>query len=113
MRCFSRALRACQATPPSLSSCDVGVLGAVARQKLDVLDRQIELVAAGVEDLEAVVRRAGGLDRLQPDEAADAVVDVDDEIARGERGDVGQEIGGAALAPAGAPAGRRECPARR
>ena len=60
-------------------------LRAVARQKLEVLDRQEEPVAAGVVDLEAVVRRAGGLDRLEADEAADAVVDVDDEVARGQR----------------------------
>ena len=31
---------------------------AVARQQLDVLDRQIELVAPGVGDLQAIVRRA-------------------------------------------------------
>ena len=85
MRFFSRALRDCQATPPSLSSCDLGLLRAVAREQLDVLDRQIDAVAAGIEDLEAIVRRAGRLDRLQPVEAADAVVDVDDEVALGER----------------------------
>ena len=45
------------------------------------------------------MRRAGGLDRLQAVEAADAVVDVDDEIALGEAGDVGQEIGRPARAP--------------
>ena len=38
---------------------------------------------------EAIVRRARGLDRLQPDEAADAVVDMDDEVARGQRRDLG------------------------
>ena len=69
---------------------DLGLLGAVARQQLDVLDRQVELVAAGIDDLEAVVRRAGRLDRLQPVEAADAVVDVDDEIALGEAGRLGR-----------------------
>ena len=75
----------------------VGFLRAVARQKLDVLDRQIDAVVAGIEDFEAVVRGAGRLDGLQADEAADAVVDVDDEVAFGKRGDVGEEIGGAAL----------------
>ena len=64
---------------------DAGVLGAVARQQLDVLDRQEQLVAAGVVDFQAIVRRAGGLDGAQADEAADAVIDVDDEIA-GRRG---------------------------
>ena len=60
---------------------DRGLLRAVARQELDVLDRQEELVVAGVVDFEAVVRRAGRLDGLQPDEAADAVVDMNHEIA--------------------------------
>ena len=64
-------------------------------------------------DFEAIVRRAGGLDRAQPDEAADAVIDMDDEIAGGEAGRFGDEILGAlATAGARAPAGRRECPAR-
>ena len=63
---------------------DAGLLRAVARQKLDVLDRQEQLVAAGVVDLEAVVRRAGRLDGVQADEAADAVIDMDDEVAGGE-----------------------------
>ena len=62
---------------------DAGLLRAVARQKLDVLDRQEQLVAAGVVDFQAVVRRARGLDGAQADEAADAVIDVDDEIAGG------------------------------
>ena len=60
---------------------DAGGLGAVAREKLDVLDRQEQLVAAGIVDFETIVRRAGGLDGAQPDEAADAVIDVDDQIA--------------------------------
>ena len=63
MRLFSRALRACQAPPPSRSSSTLGLLRAVARQQLDVLDRQEQLVAAGVVDFQAVVRRAGRLDR--------------------------------------------------
>ncbi len=36
----------------------IGLVGAVARQQLDVLDRQEQLVAAGIVQLEAVVRRA-------------------------------------------------------
>ena len=91
-----------------------GVLRAVARQKLDVLDRQEQLVAAGIMELQAVVRRAGRLDGLQADEAADAVVDMDDEIAGGERRDFGQMKSAARLRlRRGAPGGRRECPARR
>ena len=43
---------------------DAGLLRAVARQHLDVLDRQEQLVVAGIVDSQAVVRRAGDLDRL-------------------------------------------------
>ena len=71
---------------------DVALVGAVARQQLDVLDRQEQLVAAVIVHLQAVVRRAGSLDGLQADEAADAVIDVDDEIAGGEARDFGDEI---------------------
>ena len=92
---------------------DAGLLRAVARQELDVLDRQEQLVAAGIVDFETIVRRAGGLDGAQADEAADAVIDVDDEIAGGEARRLGDEI----LRPrgrrgAGAPGDRPECPAR-
>src|SRR4029077_5734265 len=41
---------------------DVLAFRAETRQQLDVLDRQEQLVAAGVVDLQAIVRRAGGLD---------------------------------------------------
>jgi hypothetical protein len=64
MRAFSRALRACHAPPPSRSSRPF--LVAVARQELDILDRQVELVAAGVFEREAFVRRAHGGDGLEP-----------------------------------------------
>ena len=47
-------------------------------------------------DFQAVVRRAGGVDRLQAGEAADAVIDVHDEIAGREAGRLGDEIVGAA-----------------
>ena len=81
MRFFSFALRDCQATPPSLSSWTPDFVGAVAGQKLDILDRQIELVAALVDQLEAIMRLAGSLDGGEADEAADAVIGMHDEIA--------------------------------
>ena len=71
---------------------DAGFFRAVARQKLDVLDRQEQFVAAGVMDFQAVVRRAGGLDGAQADEAADAVIDVDDDVAGGQARHLGDEI---------------------
>ena len=76
---------------------DLGLLRAVARQELDVLDREIDPVAAGIDDLEAIVRRARRLDGAEAVEAADAVVDMDDEVALGEAGRLGDEVGGAAL----------------
>ena len=79
-----------------------GLLRAVARQKLDVLDRQEQLVAAGIMDFEAIVRRAGGFDGAQADEAADAMIDMDDEIAGGEARHLGDEIIGALGLPAAA-----------
>ena len=92
MRFFIRDLRACQAAAAEPVKLDAGPLRAVARQKLDVLDRQEQLVAAGIVDFEAIVRRAGGLDGAQADKAADAVIDVDDDIAGGEARDFGDEI---------------------
>ena len=79
---------------------DAGALGAVARQKLDVLDRQEQLVAAGIVDFQTIVRRARGLDGAQADKAADAVIDVDDEIAGREARDFGDEIFRALALPA-------------
>ena len=60
---------------------DIGVVGAVARQQFDILDRQKQFGVGGVMQLEAVMRRAADLERLQPDEAADAVLDMHHEIA--------------------------------
>ena len=75
---------------------DLGVLGAVTREKIEVFDRQEQLGAFGVMQFKAVMRRAIGLDRLQADEAADAVVDMHDDVARRKRADLAQEILGLA-----------------
>ncbi len=113
MRLFIRALRVCHAAAAEAVEFDGGVLGAVARQQLDVLDRQIQLVAAGIMQFETVVRRASRLDGLQPDEAADAVIDMHHEIAGRQAGHFGDEIPRrASTRGAAAPGGRRECPAR-
>ncbi len=93
-RFFSLALRDCQAPPPRLVEHGFRPIRAVARQKLDVLDRQIEPAVAGIVDFQAVMRRAGGLDGLQPDEAADAVIGVDDDVAGRQRRRLGDEVGG-------------------
>ena len=71
---------------------------AVARQKVEVLDRHEQLVAALVDQSQAVVRRAAHLERDEAVVAADAVIVVDDEVALGERCDLGDELVGAAPA---------------
>ena len=74
---------------------DARLFRAVARQQLDVLHRQKQLVAAGIVDLQAIVRRARGLDIHQADEAANAMVDMHHEIAGREARDLGDEVLGA------------------
>src|SRR5262249_25158790 len=71
---------------------DAGFLRALARQEFDVLDRQDQLVATGVVNLQAVVRRARGLDRRQAHEAADAVIDVHNEVAGRQARHLGDEV---------------------
>ena len=72
------------------------------------------LSPAMIMQLQTIMRRARRLDLLEADETADAVIDMDDEIARRQRRDFGEEIcrrafcGGAA-----ARGGRPEYPARR
>ena len=61
-RFFSRALRVCQ--PVDAEPVEFAGLRAVARQQFQVLDRQEQPVAAGVVDLQAIVRRARRLDGL-------------------------------------------------
>ena len=77
---------------------EFAALRAVARQQFQVLDGQEKTIVAGVVDFEAVVRRARRLDRLQADEAADAVIDVNHEIARAQRGGLGEHVLRAPLA---------------
>ena len=77
---------------------EFALLGAVARQQFEILDRQEQPIAAGVMNLQAVVRRARRLDRLQADEAADAVIDMHDEVARRERRGFRQHVLRAPLA---------------
>ncbi len=70
----------------------LGVLGAVARQHLDVLDRHEQLVVAGIKDAQAIMRRARHFERDKSVVAADAMLGMNDEVARRERGDFGDEL---------------------
>src|SRR5689334_879991 len=68
------------------------LLRAVARQQINVLNRQIKLGALRVMNLQTIVGSAGSLDRLQSRKATYAVVDVHYEIAWREAGRLGDEI---------------------
>ena len=70
----------------------VGACTAIARQHLDVLDRKIELVTAGIDKLQAIMRPARGIDDHQPFIAPDAVFGMNDEIAFFKGADFAQEI---------------------
>ena len=77
---------------------DTGLVGAVACEKLDILDRQIKLVVALIVELEAIVGLARGLDRAETQEASDAVIGMDHEIAHRETRGLGQRVGRFGLA---------------
>ena len=72
---------------------------AVTGQKVDVLDRQIQFALPGVHQLQAVVRRLLDIQRLQALVTADAVIQVDDQIAGRQGRGLGQEVRGPALLP--------------
>ena len=64
---------------------------AVARQDLEILDRHVQLVAAGIFQRDAIVRALADRDRCQPDIAADAVIGMNDEVAGRQRRQFGEE----------------------
>ncbi len=101
------------ATTAETVEFDVGLVGAVARQQLDILDRKKQLGLVRIVQFETVMRRAADIERLQADEASDAVLDVDDDIAGREARDFRDEILKlpARLARTNE-SDRRECPAR-
>jgi hypothetical protein len=80
----------------------IRALAAVAREQVDVFDRQEEFRIVRIDEFEAGMRRAGRLDGAQADEAADAVLGMHDDRALIEPGDLGKEIR-ATLAPLRAP----------
>ncbi len=70
----------------------VGLLGTKPGQHLDVLDRDEELVVAGVDNAQAVMRRTAHLEGDQPVIAANTVLGVDNEIAGTEGRNLGDEL---------------------
>ena len=71
---------------------------AIAAQKFDVLDRQIQPVATGIFQQKAFMRCTGCGDHLKSLEDADPMIDMHDQIARAEGAVFGQEIVGPLLA---------------
>ncbi len=74
----------------------VGIVGTVAGQQFDILDRQEQLVAALILDFKAIMRGTRRRDRLKPEKPSDAVIRMDDQIAGAERGRLAEHV--AALA---------------
>src|SRR5205823_6074542 len=60
-------------------------VGPVARQELDILDGEEQTVVARIHDEEAVMRCCLHLDGTETLEAAEPMIDMDDEIAGCER----------------------------
>ena len=69
-------------------------VGAVARQHVDIFDWDVKLVAAGIAEGHAVMRAIADGDRHQPFVAPDAMFGVDDEVARRQRRQFGEECVG-------------------
>src|SRR3546814_18514189 len=74
----------------------------VARQDVDILDGYVELGAAGIFEGDAIVRAAAHGDRGQTLVTPDAVIEMDDEIARRKRRQFGQKRIGGFAAPGAA-----------
>ncbi len=101
MAFFTRVLVFSHWPLPSRSTC--GRAGLARRVLLDAvegLDRDLELVAALVAEHHQLARGAADLERLEPDEAADAVLLVDDQVADLEVAEVREERAQPAAAPA-------------
>ncbi len=80
MAFLTRVFAFSHVVPPSLSS-DGRERARVLLDEVEPLDRDEQLVVAGVAELHELLRLEADVDPLQADEHADAVVDVDDEIA--------------------------------
>ena len=65
---------------------------AVARQEIEVFDRNEQFVAARVMQFEAIVRDTKRRNLRERDEASDAMIGMHHEIARRQRGDVAQHV---------------------
>src|SRR6516164_7344121 len=76
-----------------------GVFRPKARQDLDVLDRDKELVVTGIEHAHAIMRRASDVDRFERLVAADPVIRVDDKITWRQCRRLGDELIEAATPP--------------
>ena len=83
---------------PAAQTVEQALFMAIAAEKLDVLDRQVKLCILGIFQHDAGMRRAKGGDRLDPEIAPDAMLDMHHQIAGRQRIDLAQEVVGLALA---------------
>ena len=92
MAFLTRVFAFSQVVPPSLSSAGAGA-ARVLLDEIQVLERHEQLVVAGVAEFHELLLVLAGADAdlLQADEPADAVVDVDDEVADLQVAEVRQE----------------------
>ena len=68
------------------------MVGPIARQQFDIFDRQKQFGVGRIVQLKAIMRRARHFEGLQADEPADAMLDMDHEIAAGQAGDFRNEV---------------------
>ena len=114
MAFLTRVFARSHVVPPSRSSGGLRRAG-VLLDEVEPLDRDEQLVVAGVAELEELLRAVADADLLQADEHADAVVDVDDEVADLEVAQVREKRLASPTAGAPAPGAlpRRRRPRRR
>ena len=95
----TRVLRVFQPVPPSLSSVGCGAFDdAIALDQVHALERDVEASVVGVAEEHEFAAAAVGFDLAEAFELADAVIDVDDEVAGLEFGEIAEEAGGADFA---------------
>src|SRR5690606_25658325 len=70
----------------------IGPFRTIARQKLDIFDRQEQPVIACIMDFKAIMRRTRRRDCLESNKTTDTMINVDDNVASRQRGDFRDEI---------------------
>ena len=90
MAFLTRVLARSHDVPPSLSSARLR-RAAVLLDEIEPLDRNEQLVFAGIAQLHELLHGVADADLLEPDEPPDAVIDVDDQVVDLEIAQVREE----------------------